>query len=237
LPSGQRTDYAPAFSTSVKAYSALKLGPGGYMYAAVNFPFIFRIPPGGGTSERWFPGGGGVGKIFDFDFDQQGNIWGGGNNTAIYRIKADKSSRAFPFVADVRSVRVFNGYVYAACQTFPDSLQKIVRFQLMGDSLGPAETYFDFSAAYPAGGVYALTFADDGDMFVGTDSVAGTVVLVHPDRTSERFYPGWFTSRIRLFAYGATTEMYAIRTGPTDDEKRMMRIFTQKTGAPYYGRP
>jgi len=239
-PSGGRSDYSPPFSTAVNKWTALKVGPGSYMYAAAARNAIFRIPPGGGASAPWASVASvGITSVYDFDFDQNKNIWGGGDNAAIVRVKPDRSVTAFPFVGDVRSVRVFNGHLYVSART--DTVWKIWRFPLMtGDSLGAAEEYFDFTATYGSGvGAYAITFsslADGGTMFVGTDGSAGSIVIVNPDGSSERFYPGLFTARSLLFAYGKGQELFVSRTGSSNAEKKIIRALTQKNGAPYYGR-
>jgi hypothetical protein len=216
----------------------MKVGPGGYIYCAANRNAVFRINPGGGSSAPWASTAGvGVTAIADIDFDQQGNIWGGGDNTALVRIKPDRSARAFPFTADVRSVRVFGVHLYVAARN--DSLWNIWRFRIYSaDSLGSPENYYAFSARYGANGpgAYAVTFAATGELFVGTDSSAGTIVLVRPNGTAEAFYPGLFRGRAVAFAFGKGEEMYVSRTGNSDADKKLIRVLTQMRSAPYYGR-
>jgi hypothetical protein len=117
-----------------------------------------------------------------------------------------------------------------------------MRFSIISsDSLGPAQQYFNFSAAYWSGAskpeVLSITFDVGGSMFVGTDTSAGSIVLVGPNGTSsEKFYPGLLTGRSIAFAYGKDKEMYVSRTGSTDADKKIIRINTQRVGAPYFGR-
>ncbi len=231
-PTGARTDFAPRNSRGT-SWSSLRVGPGDTLYNAANQIGMFRIFPNGVNEEPfWFRGG--VGSIFDVDFDQGLNIWAGGDNQEVYRIKRDKSIRSFPFAGDVRSVRVYNGNLY--CATKNDSVWNIWRSRIVSaDSLAPRELYFNFSANYPNAGAYAITFSTDGDMFVGTDPFAGSMVVVHPDRTHEKFYPGLFSGTFVTFAYGIGNEMYVSSTG-TDANKKVLRVNMQKQGAPYYGR-
>jgi hypothetical protein len=233
-----RTDYSPPFNTTINRWTAMKVGPGGFIYTAANRNAIFRIPAGGGASAPWASvAGAGLTSVFDLDFDQQGNIWAGGDNTALVRVKPDRSALAFPFLGDVRSVRVYNNYLYVATKN--DSVWNIWRMRIFSsDSLGARENYFAFSGRYGVNGpgAYAITFSTDGDMFVGTDSLAGTIVLVHPDKSSEPFYPGLLGGRVSAFAYGKSTELYFSSTGSSDANKKVIRVFTQKQGAPYYGR-
>lgn len=234
-PAGVRSDYAP--SGGITIFSALKMGPGGYLYASRSLRALYRIAPGGGTPAIWLAPASGIGPVYDFDFDAQGNIWGGGNDVAIYRVKPDpdKSVKAFAFTGNVRSVRVYNGYVYLAATT--DTVDNIWRFRIISsDSLGPAENYFNFSAKYgvTGAGAYAITFSSDGEMYVGTDGPDG-IILVHPDKSWEPFYPGLLIRQAYLFAWGAGSELYYIRKGAVASHT-IIRINTQKSSAPYYGR-
>ena len=89
-PAGVRSTYAPA-TTGVAGWSGLKMGPGGSLYAARNFRAVYRYSPSGGSSGAlWvaLPTGS---VIADIDFDQTGNLWGGGNTTNIFRIQSDKT--------------------------------------------------------------------------------------------------------------------------------------------------
>jgi hypothetical protein len=236
-PDGTRSDYSPPFSTSVNKWTSLKLGPGGYLYAAANRNAVFRIPPGGGSAAPWASvAGAGVSFLYDFDFDPQGNIWGGGDNASIVRVAPDRTVRGFPFAGNVYGVRYFQNYLYLATKN--DTIWNVWRSRVFSaDSIGPRELYFNFTAAFGSvAGAYALTFAADGDMFIGTDSLAGSVVVVHPDRSAEPFYPGLFKGKNQGLAYGKGVEMYLSQSGNSNAEKRILFVNTQKPGAPYYGR-
>ena len=234
-PAGVRSDYAPA--AGILKFSALKFGPGGYLYASRGLRALYRIPPGGGSPALWLAPSSGIGPVYDFDFDAQGNLWGGGNDVAIYRVKPDpdKSIKAFAFTGNVRSLRVYNGYVYIAANA--DNVDKIWRFPIISsDSLGPAEIYFNFSEKYgvSGAGAYAITFSSDGEMYVGTDGPAG-IILVHPDKSWEQYYPGLFQPQTLLFAWGSGSTLYLTRSG-TVASHTIFKVNTQKTSAPYYGR-
>lgn len=232
-PTGVRTDYSPPVP-GVPRWATMKIGPGGYLYAARIVRALFRIPPGGGTATLWASSG--LGVVYDFDFDAQGNIWAGGNNPAIYRIKPDRSVKAFSFVANVRSVRVYDNYVWLGARV--DTVEGVWRFRIISaDSLGPVEKYFDFTANYPVrgAGVFAITFSADGYMFVGTDGPAG-IILVHPNRSWESFYPGLLRPKSVAFAWGKGTELYVTRERFAGSTPALIRINTLKAGAPYYGR-
>lgn len=235
---GVRSDYSPAFSGAVASWRGMKFGPGGALFTVASRNIIFRIPPGGGAAAIWLSGTG-LGNLYDLDFDANGNIWTGGPaNTlgnAIFRVRPDKTVRAFSFAGTVRSVRVFNGYLYAGGKR--DSLEKVWRYPLIApDSLGAEEEYVNISSRYGANssGVFALTFSSDGDLYVGTDGPEG-ILLVRPDKSIEAYYPGIIKAQTVALAWGATTRLYQSR-GALSATKALVDINALKTGAPYYGR-
>lgn len=242
-PAGDRTDYSPIFSTSVNRWTSMKFGPGGFLYTASNRNAVFRIPANGGNSAPWAattPAG--VQFVTDIDFDIDGNIWGGGDNSSIVRVRPGAPGsppanvRSFPFAGDVRAVRYFQNHLYLAAKQ--DTTWTIWRTRVFsGDSIGQRENYFNFTARFgPAASPYVMTFAADGDLFVGTDSLAGSLVVIHPDKTAEQFYPGLISNRIANMSYGPGGLLYLARTGTGDAAKKILRVNTQKLGAPYYGR-
>jgi hypothetical protein len=227
-PAGVLSDYAPA-TAGVTRWAAMKVGPGGLIYTTRILKVIYRIPAGGGAAAIWLTAG--LGTIYDLDFDANGNCWAGGNNTAVYRVKQDKSVKSFDFTCNVRAVRVFNGYLYLGGKV--DTTEGVWRAQIINsDSLGTFEKYFDFSSKYSGYLVNALTFAADGDMYIGTDA-AEAIVVVHPSKTSEGLYPGLFTPPMWAFTWGTADDMYVTRTGTN---MALLKVTMLKSGAPYYGR-
>ncbi len=242
-PAGVRTDFAPPFSSSVNKWTSMKVGPGGYIYAAANRNALFRISNVGGSSAPWANTGSvGVSFVYDLDFDNFGNIWAGGDNQSIVRITSGApgsppaGQRAFPFAGDVRAVRFFQNHLYLATKN--DTIWNIWKMRVFsGDSVGPRELYFNFTQRFGQDAApYCMTFSNSGELFVGTDSLAGSLIIVHPSGTAENFYPGVITGKIVSLAYGKGTEMYVSRTGFAAAMMRSMRVNTQMQGAPYYGR-
>ncbi len=231
---GVVSDYSPVFSSQINRWTGMKFGPGGYLYAVTTRNIIFRMNPGGGSASIWLMGGG-LGTLYDLDFDAQGNIWTGGSGTAIYEVKQDKTVKSFPFTGDIRSIRVYSGALYVAAKI--DTTWKIMRFPIAGDNLGTGEEYFNFtSSSFGSGGsgAYAITLNTDGDMYVGTDALAALVV-VHPNKTAESLYPGVISPQAMFLAWGDGPNLYATRRG-ISVPNAVLKINTLKTGAPYYGR-
>lgn len=227
-PAGVKTDYA-THAAGVTKWSAMKIGPGGVLYSARILRVIYTTPAGGGAPVIWVTGSA-IGNIYDLDFDAQGNCWAGGNNAAVYRVKQDKTIKAFPFVCNARSMRVYNGYLYVGGKV--DTTEGVWRAQIItSDSLGTFESYYNFGASYPGYVVNAVTFAADGDMYVGTDAPQA-VVVVHQNRSAEPLYPGLFSPVTLLFTWGAGDDMYMIRSVNTP---QLIKSTMLKNGAPYYG--
>jgi hypothetical protein len=235
--------YAPAYPSSVLRWSGMKMGPGGVLHTvglAGLFVSIYQIPAGGGTPAAWVNFARGV-TMSDLDFDQAGNVWLAGASANIYRVKPTKTSKTFPFLASatIRSVRVFGSYLYVGGKV--DVVEGVWRLPLIGDSLGTASKYFDLTAAYPNTRVNAITFAQDGDMFLATNVSGHPLLLVSPTGSYQDFYPGLFPAENIFLTYGRADTLYVSRTGPgtgTDAyaDKKLLKVVTQKTGAPYYGR-
>ena len=229
-PAGVRSTYAPATS-GVALWSSLKMGPGGYLYAARNFRAVYRFSPGGGSSAAvWqaFPVGT---AIFDIDFDQSGNLWGGGNNSNIYCVTQGKVITTVPFVGNVHCVRVFSGYLYFSAKS--DAGEKIWRAQISSTTLGTPEVYFDFGAAYPSNVPLSITFSSDGTMYVGTDTQGGLLVVSANKTVTAPFgaYKAMFGTGLASLAWGSADDLYA----STSNGALLKFTVRGKKSAPYYG--
>ena len=172
---GDSMTYASS-ALGVSQRSALKMGPGGYLYAAHNVRAVYRYSPGGGSAPTapWVAFPSGV-VITDMDFDANQNLWAGGNNSNVYCIKQNQTSKSSPFVANVRSVRVFNGYLYMSA--FKDFAEGIWRAPIISDSIGAAEKYFDFGSAFPGYQAQGITFSAAGNLYIATNAPEGVVIV------------------------------------------------------------
>ena len=238
-PDGARWRYTPPTAGLVN-WTGLRMGPGGFLYAARNQRAIYRISPGGGAAAAWMQITSPAGVLLtEIEFDQSGNLWAGGNNPNIYCIRPDRTVRANPFASTVRSLRVFNGSLYISALIGGEN--KIWRAPILGDSLGTAEVYYDFQAAYGSLGYipYAITFSSDGDMFIGTKSPEG-ILVVRPGGSVIAPYSPYtelFSPTMKYLSWGPGKSLY----GSSDlvvtpaSEGLLLRVQTRQTGAPYYG--
>lgn len=230
-PDGIRSDYAPE-TAGTPQWNSLKFGPGGFLYAARGIRAVYRFPAGGGSpSALWvaFP----VGTFAtDIDFDQNQNLWVGGNNSNLYLIRPDATTKAFPFVGNVRSVRVYGGHLYFAATTA--SGDQIWRAAISGEDLGTPEVYFDFGAAFSGEGLTptSIAFSSDGFMYIGTGAPT-YLVVVSPSKAHAspyRAYTTLFGTGTLALMGGSGNTLYASTTSGA-----LLQVLWRKTGAPYYG--
>lgn len=228
---GVRATYAPGIS-GVALWTGIRMGPGGYIYAVRNVRAIYRFEPGGGVAPAiWlstFPSGV---YLADLDFDKDGNVWAGGNNVNIYKVDPAKTITPYPFAGNIRSVRVYNDYLYFAARV--EAAEKIWRAPITAGALGTPEVYFDFEAAYPGKVPLAITFSSDGVLYIGTDTENG-LLIVTPDKTVTApfgTYKAMFGTGLGFLAWGSTTDLYA----STSNGALLRFTIRGKTGAPYFG--
>ncbi len=238
---------APYASRGTETFwTSMRFGPNGVLYAARNLYAVFQIPAGGGAPTTFVVLPSSL-KISQLEFDANNNLWAGGNNTAIYRIKQDKSLKSYPFTANITAMRVYNdggtSYLYVAAQQ--DSNVTVQRFPIDANGdLGTPQLYFDFSGNYGVGNsITSLEFSSDGDMYLGTN-LPEAIVLVHKDKSSSFLYPGVLAETGALsMVWGSGNFLYYIRsqvldpnTGSVIIPQTIVKLNIQKPGAPYYGR-
>ncbi len=221
-----------------RLYRSLRFGPEGFLYSATQAatrPLIARIPPGGGSEVNWLPLPVGT-NVNDIEFDEYGNLWAAGNNENVFRIQpSDASFVTVPFAGNIRGLRYYNGYLYLAGTR--DNTDNIWRVPVdAGGNLGEAEVYFAFSAEYGVAGAnaYAITFAADGSLYIGTNGSAG-ILAVAPDKSWEPMYPGLLVPRHVAFTWDQGTNLFSTQQVGDSETRRLIRINTLKEGAPYYG--
>ncbi|MBI2417557.1 MAG: IPT/TIG domain-containing protein [Ignavibacteriales bacterium] len=235
-PDGTRSQFAPKGAET--SWFNMKLGPGGDIYGVRNQPALFIIKANT-TPATFISSGISPVKLQDLDFDINKNIWMGGSVTdpttnKIFSVTQAKVLKSFAFNGDIRALRVYNGYLYIAATR--DSNELVLRKQIFSsDSLGAEETYFNFTAAYgkTAGKVWAITFAQDGDLYLGTEYI-DAIIIVHPDKSFEPLYKGVVTLKATKLTWNDGNYMYYTREPGIS--QTIFRVDMQKPGAPYYGR-
>ncbi len=190
------TVYSP--TTRFSNYTGAKFGPDGGLYLVTpETPnaAIFRMPPGGNPAgqkdEVWaYPPFNEKAKFADLAFDDKGHIWVVGNNTRIYRFTfADKSIKKYDFTANLRAVYVYDGALYVTGAD--SSSQKVWKFTIQSNGdLGSAEEYLDYANYYSKGDIRALTFDDEGNLYMGIVGGEYGIIKVWPNATKVKpLYP------------------------------------------------
>lgn len=242
---GDTSTYVPSGTTSsVKYWLGLKVGPNGDLYGSKGLAGIWKIAPGvvPPTAPSFVILTPATTKIIDFDFDAAGNIWACGNTVSIYRVTADKKIKTFPFVASIKSVRVFQDYVYLGGTK--DNNQGVWRAKIVSsDSLATPELYFDFKASGIAGSITAITFTSEGNLVIGTDGHEA-LVFVKPDNTWSAPYETIINpdakNKVFSFVWAPNGFIYYSRqildyTDAKSPAEAVVKLNMLKTGAPYYG--
>jgi hypothetical protein len=258
-PDGDRSVYVPPRAWR---YNVAKIGPDGRMFMARGgtFAIIYVAPAGGGVDGFFIRNNPAtredIGRVEDFDFDNNDNLWAGGLNAGtnlagIYRVdvlattvnEAVVSSVKFDFDADVRAVRYFNNSLYVGA--IKDGVKGVWRFPVLAnDDLDTPELYFTLPSRYVTGYITAITFTATGEMFVGTNSTTNAPILIVQPGGAESadFYPGVISPTIQsLFWESGTRNLLMTRAGVVNSEGQnvttpaLFRIATFYDGAPNFG--
>ncbi len=231
-------------------FRTMKMGPGNVLYAGRTI-YMYRLTGTSYDSLRLSR------PLNDFDFDANQNIFYS-TRFAIRMLdqgNTDSEKAAYPSYV-VGALRVFDGYVYvAASYTGVDTTQVqrgIWRNQILnaqGD-LGPTELVFNWREYFGSGAVgipniLSITFAEDGDLYIGADSTAisDAIIVVHRDgdgnylpENAEPLYNAVLMPPATTMVWGTGQYLYVNRRSLSDDLKRIIRVTMGKNSAPYYGR-
>ncbi len=239
---GTLLDYAPKLSETY--WTSMRFGPGGIIITVRqdNARALFQIPAGGGTPSTYVVISDSKAKIASIDYDAANNLWAGGNNSSIYKIKPDNSIVSYPFTGNITAMRFFNGGLYCAVKT--DSSTVIQNLPIDGNGdLGSPAAYYDYSKNYGSQNVNAIEFATDGTMYLATNNVNSPIVVVNSNLSGEILFPGTLAKAPALFLYwDQAGYLYYTRgqivdpnTGTTTISQTILRLTVAKQGAPYYG--
>lgn len=241
-PDGTLTNFAPKGGETF--YNSIKVGPGGKIYGVRNVRAVFEISEGT-APVAWSATETSL-KFVDLDFDAAKNIWTGGAGGKIYRFTSATDKKGFDFDKEITALRVFNDGVkeYLFVATTSSTEKAVYRMEIVSkDELGTPEKYFDFSANFDilTKSITAITFSQDGDLFLGLNT-SETIVVVHPDRTFSSWYPGLIKEPVINFTWDNGNNLYYSRgkiadaSGKIISQQSIIRVDMEKPGAPYYGR-
>ena len=142
------------------------------------------------------------------DFDKTRDVlWAGGSTGIIYRITLTKNVIKYNLTDGINAIRVAGNSLFIVTSGDKELIWKAAI--VSADSLGTPELYFDFSTQ--VGNLTKLmdvVAAQDGDIYLGTDSDTNPVYIVHPDKSFEELYSGLINSAAYSMVWGNASLIY-----------------------------
>ncbi|MFH1851942.1 MAG: IPT/TIG domain-containing protein [Candidatus Neomarinimicrobiota bacterium] len=229
----------------------MSVGPNGYLYGT-NRKVVYYVSPDGSIVDKYATLGG---NANDIDFDINDNMFVASRG-AIYCIQADTTvtkAATYDSRHDLKSLRIYDGYVYAAGAYTGTNVTYIKRGvwrnQILdaNGTLGAWENVFDWGSYIGTAGpdLLSITFNADGVMYLGADEAVGfdAIYMLEPDgggsyltSVPEPLFPAVLNAPTNNFVWGSDQYLYVNRMGVAAGDKRLIRITTGKLSAPYYGR-
>ncbi len=233
---GKLENYAPKKSETF--YDDLKFHPDGYLLGvAAKYKYaIFKITKDE-TPTLWAKSSD-IKIVFQaMDFDVNKNLWLSGKGGKIVSFTKDKVYTEFPYDAEIKSLRVFDNYLYAVAKT--DANINIVRFKInSADNLGDPEVVFDFSNKMGDNSIVAnsLTFSESGTMYIATNGT-NPIIVVYPNGAFSSWYKELIDPEIISFTWSSGTTLFATRKAVEGvSTQTILKIDMEKSGAPDFGR-
>ena len=230
---GVISDFIPKGAESY--WNTIKVTSNGDVYSARNLRGVWKLtqntaPP----VAPWAVTPTGT-RVWDFDWDQNLNVWAIGNNNVIIKIKPDLTTSTYNFTANLRTVRVFGGYLYVA--GVQNNLEKVWRFVIDSNgNLGAEEEVINLSSLYPATVINTMTFSADGMLYLGTNKKTNPILEVKPDRTVSEFYPGIIpATEVLSFYWPQGQFLYFIRKAEGTLDQTVIKLNMLKNGAQNFG--
>ncbi len=216
-------------------WDALRIFSDGVVYATKSIRGVWRLFEG--VTPRNAPWGLPPASTLlkDFDFDANLNIWAVGSNNFIFKFEQqDSVAKTFAFVATLRAARVFNNYLYVA--GLKSGVEGVWRLPIDGSgSLGPEELYFDLTDIYPDVRTNAMTFSEDGHLYLGTNQSVNPIIIVKPDLTSEILYEGVIPGNEIISMYWPEgTKLFFTQASGSGLNQSVRWVDIQKDGAVYH---
>lgn len=244
-PDGERTDLV---KTDFSNLDNMMIGPDGYLYMVRGKKDVYRvntISPGDVETFVKVPE-----NVDVCDFDENKNLFVAGKK-GLFAVQPDGSQKTVGQFEggdyDINSLRVFAGSIYTIVEYNGDDTSipqhGIWKSQILNGTgeLGGKELVFDWTQAddFANSTMSSITFAEDGDMYVGmSDDPTYPILVIHSDNTYEPLY---HDSTILMviadqIVWGNGLSGYINRGISSTSGIKIVRIGMGKPGAPYFGR-
>lgn len=246
IPFGTLIDFAPPGGSGGTLFHRLNMWQNNTIIAARRVAAVFQVSEG--VTASVFTSQVSGASIYDIDFDQSLNVWAGGTGStqggpSLFRVTPSLEVKSFSYFSPIKSIRIFNNYVYIITTVNNEDLIK--RFRIISsDSLGNPEDFFNIGqSVLPDSGTVKVTgtdfdIANDGDIIVGTTKNTNPIIIIHQDGSFEPLYPGVIPQGTRVFAFAwdSGQYLYFTREATTGKIQSILRLDMQKEGAPHFGR-
>lgn len=205
-PDGTRSQFLTAANVQSQKFDDMQYRDDeGYLYAVRGLRAVFRFKKNSNQETHVaIPTTLESARLVTLDFDANNNLWVGGNNANLYRVKPDKTTKNYAFVGDVRSIRVSGTNLFVLAKK--DNQFSVFRFPIDGNSdLGTPVKVTDLNLG--TNEAFAIDLAKNGDIFVATNRNPDPLLLISNGQVST-LYPGTFIGMARSFAWGADPILY-----------------------------
>lgn len=219
-------------------WNSLIIGPDGLIYGARNVRGIYRESPGGTIDDNAFAFGDTDDNYIDMDFDEDGNLWTVGDNTNIYRIDIeDATVTPFPFEANLRAVRYYDGKLYLGGFFEDENENTTSEIWTMDVNNGQASNplpYLNLSDLSDEEiSILSLTFDESGRIYIGADTGTG-IYTWSDDEGLDELYPGLIEPEGYSLSWHENF-LIAAATNREETSRYPLKIDLRREGAPYYG--
>jgi hypothetical protein len=222
-------------------WNTLRQFSNGEIYATKSLRGIWKLTQGvTPPNAPWVATPSGT-VLIDFDFDQNINLWAVGSNNSIFKIKQDQTVTQYPFQAQLRAARVFNGSLFVA--GLKAGVEGVWKIPIDANgNLGTEELYFNMTSNFPGVKINSMTFSADGDLFLGTDRTSDPIIIVKPDKSTQTLYEGVIPAKNIVsmfwpdgnFLYVTREAERDATSGQIKRTQTVLKIDIQKPGAVYF---
>lgn len=225
---GTVEDYLPSSSNWV----AMKVGPDGLLYGVRGIYAVYREDGGtidtspyiiGNTNESYR----------NLDFGPDDYLWIVGANENIIRADiSDASIERFPFAANLRAVRYFNGQLFVG-GTGPEG-EKVWSFDVIDNELQNLEEVLTIDTdLYPNTLIQEITFDAQGTMYIGSNTGSG-IYTWNQSSGLQEMYSGLIKPSGVSFTW-VDNFLVASITNQDQNTRHPLKINVLREGAPYLG--
>ncbi|MFA5668482.1 MAG: IPT/TIG domain-containing protein [Balneolaceae bacterium] len=221
-------DYLP----SKVNWRAMKVGPDGLLYAVQGNFAVYREDAGvidikpyaiGVPSEAYR----------NLDFGTDNYLWVVGKNDNILRVNISNGSiTRFPFSAELRAVRYYDGILYVGGNV--GGSEQIWKFDVVNNQLQNEVLLLNIDKAeYPDLQILEITLDVEGTLYIGANTGSGIYTWSNTNGLKE-LYAGLIKPTAFSFAW-IDSYLVASVTNQNGSTRHPLKINVLKQGAPYLG--